>query len=178
MMKKRKIFLTGLMGSGKTSCGRLLARRLGWPFLDTDALAEAKSGMKVAAIFSRFGEARFRRMEASALKSAARRPGPAVIATGGGAPMLVGNRRVMVKTGLRVFLQVPLRRLLQRLGAKGRSRRPLLAAGASKALRHLAATRAAVYRQCEIQVRADTTPGKVVERVLRQINKKKPGFFR
>jgi shikimate kinase len=176
-MKKPKLFLTGLMGSGKTTIGKLLAKRLGWDFFDTDLLVEKKAGAKIAVIFSRLGEARFRRMEASALARVARDPRPAVISTGGGAPALAANRRLMRARGIRIHLQISLRRIFKRLGERGLKKRPLLAQGGFQALRKLSSQRAAAYRQAEILVRAGATPERVVSRILRRLREKNPGFF-
>lgn len=68
-----RIFLTGLSGAGKSTVGRLLAERLGWQFLDTDALVEEAAGRSVAAIFRDEGEAAFRALEAEALARADRK---------------------------------------------------------------------------------------------------------
>lgn len=180
-MKKTALFLTGLMGSGKSTVGRVLAGRLGWNFFDTDSLVEKKARLKVSKIFVRLGESRFRSMETAALRkalgSAASPTKPVVIATGGGLPVLAVNRSLMRKAGLRVYLRVPLTRLFKRLKGQGLKKRPLLTAGGFAALQRLARQREAVYASAEIRVRADQDPERVADRILRQIQKKKPGFF-
>jgi shikimate kinase len=75
--------LTGFMGSGKTTLGRLLAKRLRWQFLDLDGLLERRAGRSVAAIFAESGEAEFRRLESEALVEALR-ASEVVLALGGG----------------------------------------------------------------------------------------------
>ena len=177
-MKKKKIFLLGLMGSGKTTVGRLLARRLGWIFFDTDGLIEKKAGLKIRAIFAKRGEAGFRRLEAQALRRVSRHPSPAVISTGGGAPTLAANRTVMRMSGLRVYLQVPLELIFKRLKKSGLKKRPLLVAGGFAALRGLARERATAYGQSEMKVRALGKPDQVADRILRQIKRTKPDFLR
>ena len=78
-----RIYLTGFMGSGKSTVGRLLAARLGFPFLDLDEDIERRAGMRVREIFELHGEPVFRRMEREALEATAALP-DVVVATGGG----------------------------------------------------------------------------------------------
>src|SRR5437899_3134876 len=86
-----RLVLTGFMGAGKSTVGRLLAARLGWNFLDLDAHLEERAGATIPEIFALHGEARFRRLESSALASALNRRNT-VIALGGGAPESLTNR--------------------------------------------------------------------------------------
>src|SRR5690242_10072805 len=90
----RPIALIGLSGSGKSSAGRRLADRLGWPLLDTDALIALAAGRTVARIFAEEGEARFRDRETSALEQALAGY-PAVVATGGGIVLRDANRALL-----------------------------------------------------------------------------------
>ncbi|HEY2738306.1 MAG TPA: shikimate kinase, partial [Thermoanaerobaculia bacterium] len=78
-----RIYLTGFMGSGKSTVGRLLAERLGMPFIDLDAEIEQRAGITVREIFERHGEPVFRRLEQEALRATEEMP-DAVVATGGG----------------------------------------------------------------------------------------------
>jgi len=80
----RRIVITGFMGAGKSTIGGLLAQRLGWRFLDSDAAIEANAGMTVAQIFDRHGEANFRLREAQAIRDHTRSE-CIVLALGGGA---------------------------------------------------------------------------------------------
>src|SRR6266404_4500538 len=66
----RRLVLTGFMGAGKSTIGRLLAARLNWTFLDLDAHLEARTGSTIPQLFERHGEAHFRRLESTALASA------------------------------------------------------------------------------------------------------------
>ena len=79
----RRVFLVGFMGAGKTSAGRRVADRLGYPFVDVDEIVEAATGLSVREIFEKDGEAEFRRREASVLETCTRLD-RAVVATGGG----------------------------------------------------------------------------------------------
>ncbi|MGH9000821.1 MAG: shikimate kinase, partial [Acidimicrobiia bacterium] len=86
------LVLVGMMGSGKSSVGRRLARRLGRSFVDTDQLVEARRGLPIAEIFAADGEAAFRALESSAVAEALGASPPAVVAFGGGAILDPANR--------------------------------------------------------------------------------------
>jgi shikimate kinase len=111
----RRIVLTGFMGAGKTTVGRLLAERLGWEFLDLDAHIEARAEARIPAIFSEHGEAHFRRLESSALANALARK-QAVLALGGGALEQLTNRLLLEQTPgtLVIYLDAPFPTLYDR----------------------------------------------------------------
>lgn len=98
------MFLIGMMGAGKSTIGRLLARALGFAFIDADREIEARSGVAITTIFEVEGEEGFRRREAAMLDELTQRRG-VVIATGGGAVLREENRRNLRKRGLVVYLQ-------------------------------------------------------------------------
>ena len=102
------IVLTGFMGAGKSTVGRLLAEALGWDFLDLDDHIEARTGASIAELFALHGEARFRRLESAALANALARP-RTVLALGGGTPEQLTNRLLLEQTpGTQVvFLDAP-----------------------------------------------------------------------
>jgi shikimate kinase len=146
----RRLVLTGFMGAGKTTVGRLLAQRIGWEFLDLDAYLEAKSGASVPAIFAEFGEARFRQLESTALASALGR-GNVVLALGGGTPEGLTNRLLLEQTPATatIFLDAPFpalydRCMLQALNS-GATARPVLADPVAAEQRFLA--RQPLYRR-------------------------------
>lgn len=92
-----RIVLTGFMGSGKSTVGRLLADRLGWAFVDLDELIALRAGLSVSDIFALHGEAHFRRLESSALAAALGRR-RIVLALGGGTPESLTNRLLLEQT--------------------------------------------------------------------------------
>lgn len=98
------LFLVGLMGAGKTSVGRLLARRAGKTFHDCDHEIERATGVKVAVIFEIEGEAGFRSRETKVLAELVRRRN-IVLATGGGAVLSAENRRLLTENGVVVYLR-------------------------------------------------------------------------
>jgi shikimate kinase len=139
------IVLIGLMGSGKTSVGRILAGRLGRPFVDTDDLIVQEAGMAIPAIFAREGEEGFRQRERQVIAAVAAKRNQ-VVATGGGAVMDAGNRLRLRQTGLVIWLQAPVAELYRRASRDGVESRPLLAgADPLQQLRDLAERRAPAY---------------------------------
>ncbi len=119
-----KVFLVGFMGCGKTTLGRLFARRLGWPFLDLDLEIERRAGKTIPDIFQQEGEATFRKLEADALRSLEPLE-RAVISTGGGAPCFHENMDWMNQHGCTVFLHLDPEALAARLAPQA-AHRPLL----------------------------------------------------
>lgn len=111
----QRLVLTGFMGAGKSTIGRLLATRLGWTFLDLDAHLEQRTGSTVPEIFALHGEARFRRLESTALASALTHKAT-VIALGGGTPESLTNRLLLEQTPatFTVFLDAPFPTLFDR----------------------------------------------------------------
>jgi shikimate kinase len=108
------VYLVGMPGSGKSTVGPELARRLGVPFVELDAEIERTAGKRVREIFEADGEARFRELEASALTEAAARD-PSVVSCGGGVVLEPANRVTLRNTGEVVFLSVPLDVLRSRI---------------------------------------------------------------
>jgi len=151
----RSLLLTGLMGTGKTSAGRQLARRLDRTFIDTDERVELALGLPVAEIFSDRGEDVFRAAESAVL--VALPPRGSVIALGGGAIVSSVNREVLREKGTLVWLDATPETLADRLGPN--SPRPLLAgldrAELEEKLRALAGARAEAYASADVRVATD-----------------------
>lgn len=120
----RCIYLVGMMGSGKTTVGKVLSNALGYSFSDSDSLVEQDIGISVAEIFKVYGEDFFRERETEALRKLSLMR-QFVISTGGGAVTRTINWKYMHK-GISVWLDVPLEALVKRISAVGTNSRPLL----------------------------------------------------
>lgn len=118
------IFLVGFMGSGKSTVGQGLARRLGYSFIDMDARIEGEHGMTINEIFEKLGEKAFREMESNLLKEMVSLR-DAVISTGGGLPCTGNNMDLINRKGVSIYLRMEPEALLNRL-SRGKSRRPLI----------------------------------------------------
>lgn len=159
------IVLVGLMGAGKSTVGRRLARRLGLPFVDSDEEIERAAIHSIPEIFDRFGEASFRDGERRVLRRLIE-GGPKVVATGGGAFMDPETRALILRCCLAVWLDADIEVLAARVARRGQ--RPLLAGkDAGARLRELAAVRNPVYAEAHLRVTSDSGPhDRTVERIL------------
>ena len=144
-----RVFLSGFMGAGKTTVGRLLAERLDWPFVDLDNLIEVTAGQSVREIFEREGEAAFRARERVALAGALEQD-PLLVATGGGTLANEDGLRLARRHGLVVWLHPSFATIVQRIGARGKADRPLFGDEA-QALR-LYQERLPIYRSADLIV--------------------------
>ena len=104
------VFLVGMMGAGKTSVGKMLARDLGKVFFDSDHVIEARTGVKISVIFELEGEAGFRAREAGVIDELTGMHG-VVVATGGGAVLSEANRRALHSRGVVVYLRASVHEL-------------------------------------------------------------------
>ncbi len=137
------IFLVGFMGSGKSTVGKRLARRLGYSFIDMDARLEGECGMTINDIFERLGEKAFREMESNLLKELVLLQ-DVVISTGGGLPCTGDNMDLINRKGVSIYLKMEPAALLKRL-SRGKSHRPLL--------RHLSLKELETYVQEKLRER-------------------------
>ena len=137
------------MGAGKSRVGRLVAERLDWPFADLDQRIETAAGMKVAEVFSRWGETYFRDLEHTCLATT-EYDRCAVIATGGGTMATERNRRILRRLGKSLWLDVPFDVILGRLSETARQLRPLFRDEAKA--RRLYRERLAAYASSDLKV--------------------------
>ena len=164
----RPIVLVGLMGVGKSTVGRRLARRLGLSFVDSDAAIEDAAGLSPAEVFERYGEHDFRdgerRLVARLIEGDVR-----VIATGGGAYVDSRTRELLNERAITVWLDAPVDVLAERTSR--RDTRVQLRNGDPKAtLERLASERRQSYAQAHIHVRSgDGAHGNVVESIVRAL---------
>jgi shikimate kinase len=119
-----RIFLVGYMGSGKTSTGKLLARGLGYEFMDIDELFEGKYKISIQDFFKKYDESAFRKLEHDLLEETIQRDN-IVYSMGGGTPCFYDNMDILKRNGLTVYIKMPTKALFQRLQAS-KKRRPVL----------------------------------------------------
>lgn len=165
---ERSIVLVGLMGAGKTTVGRRLARRLDLAFVDADAEIEEAAGETIPEIFERRGEAAFRAGERRVIARLLSGP-PQVLATGGGAYMDPVTRANIAARGISIWLKADLEILMKRVGKRGD--RPLLQNGDPRAtMQRLMEERYPVYAEADITIESlegphDTIVETIVERL-------------
>lgn len=159
------LIVTGFMGTGKTSVGRRVAERLGRPFVDMDAVIEARAGKPIRSIFEEDGEVAFRRLEAHLCRELAQQQGM-VIATGGGALVDPANRAVLSGSGTVVCLTASVADILARVGTA--EERPMLrGANPGADIERLLAARRAAYVAIPWQVdTSGLSEEAVVDRVV------------
>ena len=117
-----KIYLIGSMGSGKSSIGKLLAKKLDIPYYDLDKTIESDEKMSISKIFDTYDEKHFRKLESAALEKYSKHD-KFVISTGGGCILNENNQKIL-KSGLVIYLKINLDAQYERI--KNRSHRPLL----------------------------------------------------
>ncbi len=123
MCNRRNVVITGFMGTGKTTVGRLVAARLGCPFVDMDERIESRTGRTVRQIFDEQGEAKFRKLESELCGTLAATRGH-VIATGGGTLLCAENRKRLLDSAIGICLRADHKEILRRL--RRAADRPLL----------------------------------------------------
>ncbi|WP_343584044.1 bifunctional shikimate kinase/3-dehydroquinate synthase AroKB [Herbaspirillum sp.] len=139
------IFLVGLMGAGKTTIGRALAKKLGKRFVDSDHEIEARTGASIPVIFEIEGEESFRRREAEVIRDLSSQP-DIVLATGGGAVLRAENRENLKRRGTVIYLRASVSQILQRTG-RDKSRPLLQTADPRRKLEELSRQREPLYRE-------------------------------
>ncbi|MBQ9957792.1 MAG: shikimate kinase [Clostridia bacterium] len=157
------IILSGFMGCGKTTIGKIIARKLDLAFIDTDKLIEEREGRKIREIFDTDGEGYFRDKEHEICAELSREDNK-VIATGGGALTFNRNKEVLSKNGRVIFIDVDLDTIIKRIGND--SRRPLL----NSETRTLFNKRNPIYKKnCDftITVRGDVSAREIADNIIK-----------
>ncbi|MEM2576308.1 MAG: shikimate kinase [Sulfolobales archaeon] len=164
------ISLIGFMGSGKTTVGRLLARKLGLSFVDLDKVIENKLNMKINDVFSKLGEDYFRNVESEVIKEIISDVNNAVIACGGGIVLREDNIEALRKHSVVIYLRISADEAYRRL--KHCNNRPLLKAGDRKTvINNLLMIRDPLYlKAADIVIDVDRkTPNEVVDRIINRL---------
>jgi len=169
---KDNVILTGFMGTGKTSLGKLLATKLGRPFVDIDKKIETEQKLSIPKIFELYGEEHFRELERAAVKELSERRG-LIIATGGGTIKDEENLRLLKDSGVMICLTTEPEEIFARTARRGE--RPVLDGGGNERLetiKKLLAERKKFYDRADYQV--DTTnwsPIQIIDDICRYIRK-------
>ena len=169
MKKTGNIFLVGPMGAGKSTIGRVLAKKLSLEFVDLDAEIEQRCGADIPWIFDMEGEAGFRKRESALLNEISQRQS-VLIATGGGAVLLEENRRYLGQRGLVIYLSATIDQLVKRTSRD--KRRPLLQVDNPRGvIETLLEERDPLYREvADMVVRTESkTPQRVAEELEEKI---------
>ena len=166
-MSRDNVVLIGFMGAGKSTVGRLLARRLGRCFLETDDMIVAREGRPIPEIFRVDGEERFRELEREAIELLALKSGD-VIATGGGLPCREGRMEALRALGTVVWLRGDLDLVLERARRSGT--RPMLDGRSPEEIMELYRQREPYYRRAhEIIDTSGLGVDQVVHRVVTRL---------
>lgn len=167
-MPHTNIILTGFMGIGKSTVGKILARQLAYRFVDTDHLIESRAGRSVAAIFETQGEAAFRQMETEVARELGEQQ-DLVIATGGGMLLNPVNQRLLERGGRIFCLTAGEDEIIKRLSSpRARARRPLLQGrDLQQHVRQLMQERMPVYRRFSQIDTSGIDPKEVADAVLK-----------
>ena len=174
---KNTIYLTGFMGSGKSTIGPILANTLGWDFFDLDKLIENKAGQKIREIFEQEGESHFRKIETETLREISESKN-VIISLGGGTIANKENLEILKKTGKIIYLKVSLDTVYHRL--KYKKDRPALTKSDSESLSReemtnrinkLMDTRTKYYEQADYTIDTDNNSlGKTVDKIVKIIS--------
>ena len=168
------LFLVGYAGSGKSSLGKRLARRMGLRCVDTDNVVEQQVGAPIADIFHYECEEYFRIAERRAVEGLANEAMDIVIATGGGLPTWRDNMEWMLRSGVVIYLRRSPEQILSRLSAYGREKRPMFRGKSDEELlefmRQQMAEREKYYTQAHISVDCTTmSDDDVVEYIVNKL---------
>lgn len=163
---ERTVVLVGMMGSGKTSVGRRLARVLGWPFQDADWAIEDAAGTSIRNIFQEIGEPAFRRSERQVIARLMDEQHQQVLALGGGSFVAAETRRLIKERAISIWLDTDIDTLVRRTSR--RTERPLLNSGDPREiLSQLLDERRATYAEADITIDSGAgSPAEVVVRTL------------
>ncbi|WP_216831713.1 shikimate kinase [Alkalihalobacterium elongatum] len=164
------IFLTGFMGAGKSSVGKILAQNIKFRLVDTDEWIESTLGKSISSIFSEEGEAAFRSYETNALNSLP--TGDLIVTTGGGIVVNEHNRKIMRDKGIIIYLHCDIEEVLKR--TRGDTTRPLLQNKTKEQVNELFKQRKSYYEDAHYQIdTTNLTINEIVEQIILIVNEHK-----
>lgn len=168
---KANIILIGMRASGKSTIGKLLAKKLNMGFIDTDSLIEAEAGKSISAIVQEFGWDVFRTLESKVCIAAGNTENN-VISAGGGVILQSNNMNALRINSVCVYLETPIKILSDRISGKEKESRPSLTGKDTlQELQEVWEERKGLYeRWADIIVSGDEVPEKVVEQCLKRIH--------
>ena len=166
---KKKIVLIGMMGSGKTTIGKILSKNLKLNFVDTDILLEKEYGLKITKIFEKYGEKDFRdKEEKIVLNILKNNKKPCVIALGGGTFLNKKIQKIILKETISIWLDANIELIYKR--CKKSNKRPLLNKSNDKKLRKiikdLLKIRKPIYSKAKFMIKTNENPVKVCNKIL------------
>tara|TARA_B110000285_G_scaffold75361_1_gene86785 strand:- start:24 stop:548 length:525 start_codon:yes stop_codon:yes gene_type:complete len=164
------IVLVGFMGAGKTTIGKLLAKSLGFSFIDTDEEIEKAEGISIAQIFEKKGEGYFRELESNFITNFSL--SKCIIATGGGMPCHEDNMLKLKVLGTVLFINTPYDSIIERIKLNQDSR-PLLKLrlrNEKDELLSLFLKRQKIYKSADKEVLGDKNPSSILEEILEIVN--------
>jgi len=164
---KQNIYITGFMGTGKTTIGKLLAKKLNMKFSDMDELLEKEFKLPIAQFFSKHGEKAFRQKETDLIKKLSLKK-ELVIGTGGGVPVKPENRNLMQSSGIILNLTAELDSIKSRLDSGELDKRPLWKD--MKSVTALFNKRKQFYDNCDFQIiTSNKKPEAIIDEILAMI---------
>lgn len=171
MISKKHVILIGMMGTGKTTVGQVLAKKTSLPWKDTDKEIEQVIGMTIAQYFSKFGEKEFRKLETEKLRELLSKS-PAIITTGGGVVLKEENRKLLSQNGFVIQLKAQPEVIIKRI-QQAKEMRPLLVGNIQEKVYTIMRARKGLYDFADWTI--DTTElsvDQVVEHIIHLLNKR------
>ena len=167
------ITLIGYMGSGKSSIGKLLSKKINYRFLDLDEVIEEKGNLKISEIFKQYGEIYFRKLESKTLKDILETKDNIILSTGGGTPIFYDNMELILQNSISFYLQATPVTLAERLES-GKQNRPLIAHLSKTDLPEFIAKhlfeRNPFYQKSKFIIKTDNlTPQKITDEIINLI---------
>ncbi|MCS7202943.1 MAG: shikimate kinase [Thermodesulfovibrio sp.] len=174
MGKDKNIVLVGFMGTGKTTVGKVVAKKIGYDFVDVDEVIEKLTGMTIPDIFAQFGEARFRDIETEVIKLITKKT-KQVIATGGGAVLREENIQALRRNGIIFCLEASEEIIFERV--KNSNYRPLLKVEKPiERIRELLSQRKPRYSLSDFIINTDKlTVEEVAEKIINEFERLESG---